>query len=121
MSDANTVISKILLIGVVASLTLVLFGSALFMIHPVAGGQRGISGLIDGIRKMQPDAIINLGILVLLLTPAARVIGAGVSFAMERDYRYVFISAIVLAVMTAAAIVGVKLKIAADEDSHYRL
>lgn len=108
MYTANTVISKVLLTGVIISLVLILLGSILVMTHPNASIQIGPNGMIAGILKMQPYSIINLGIIALLLTPAARVIAAGISFAVERDYRYVAISALVLGVMTAAAVVGLK-------------
>jgi len=108
MSKTNSVISGVLLFGVVTSLILILIGSILLMGNRNQSIQVGPSGLIDGILKIQPYSIINLGIVVLLLTPAARVIAAGISFAVERDYRYIAISALVLGVMTAAAVVGLK-------------
>jgi uncharacterized membrane protein len=108
MSTTNTIISRVLLAGVIASLVLILIGSIMLMIHQSSAQQLGPNGLIDGIVEMQPNSIINLGIIVLLLTPAARVIAAGISFAIEHDYRYVAISAAVLGVMTTAALVGLK-------------
>jgi len=44
-------------------------------------------------------AIIQLGILLLIATPIARVIFAVIGFAIERDRLYVLISLIVLAVL----------------------
>lgn len=46
-----------------------------------------------------PAAIIQLGILLLIATPIARVVLAVVGFAIERDRLYVAISLIVLAVL----------------------
>jgi uncharacterized membrane protein len=40
-----------------------------------------------------------LGVLLLIATPIARVVFAVVSFAMERDWLYVAISAVVLAIL----------------------
>ena len=44
-------------------------------------------------------AIIQLGILLLIATPIARVVFAVIGFAIERDRLYVLISLIVLAVL----------------------
>jgi uncharacterized membrane protein len=44
-------------------------------------------------------AIVQLGILLLIATPVARVLFAVIAFAMERDRLYVCISLVVLAVL----------------------
>lgn len=44
-------------------------------------------------------ALIQLGVLLLIATPVARVIFAVVAFLMERDWLYVAISLVVLAVL----------------------
>ena len=44
-------------------------------------------------------SIIQLGLLLLIATPVARVVLAAVGFAFERDRFYVFVSLIVFAVL----------------------
>jgi uncharacterized membrane protein len=44
-------------------------------------------------------AIVQLGVLLLIATPIARVIFAAIGFAVERDRLYVAISLAVLAVL----------------------
>ena len=51
-------------------------------------------------------AIIQLGVLVLVVTPVLRVAFALVGFALERDRLYVALSAVVLAVL-ALGLIGV--------------
>ena len=46
-----------------------------------------------------PAAIVQLGVLLLIATPIARVIFAAIGFAVERDRLYVAISLAVLAVL----------------------
>jgi uncharacterized membrane protein len=46
-----------------------------------------------------PSAIVQLGVLLLIATPIARVVFAVIGFAIERDRLYVLISLIVLAVL----------------------
>jgi len=46
-----------------------------------------------------PEAAIQLGLLILIATPVARVIFSLVGFALERDRAYVAIALVVLAVL----------------------
>ena len=46
-----------------------------------------------------PAAIIQLGVLLLIATPIARVVFAAIGFAVERDRLYVAISLVVLSVL----------------------
>jgi uncharacterized membrane protein len=60
------------------------------------------SGLTSG----EGMAIIQLGILFLILTPLVRIIFALVGYLKEKDYLYVVISAIVLGIMVFSFITG---------------
>lgn len=60
---------------------------------------RHFSGIADGIAAGDPAAIIQLAVLLLIATPVARVVFALISFGIERDKLYVFVSAMVLAVL----------------------
>ena len=48
---------------------------------------------------MNGRAIIQLGLLLLIATPVARVLFSAIAFAIERDYMYVVITLIVLAIL----------------------
>jgi uncharacterized membrane protein len=52
-----------------------------------------------GLTTGDPATIIQLGVLLLIATPVARVAFALVAFAIERDRLYVAVSATVLAVL----------------------
>lgn len=52
------------------------------------------------------DAIIQLGLLVLILTPVARVAFSVVAFALERDGMYALMTLIVLAVLLYSLLAG---------------
>jgi uncharacterized membrane protein len=60
---------------------------------------RQFKSLISALAHGKPEAIIQLGVLMLIATPIARVIFAVFAFAMERDRLYVVISLFVLAVL----------------------
>ena len=51
-------------------------------------------------------AIINLGILLLILTPLTRIIFALVGYIKEKDHTYVIVSIIVLAIMLVSFLMG---------------
>ena len=68
-----------------------------FVAHPLS--LRRPAELAGGIARGEADAIIELGILLLVATPIARVAFAAVAFAIERDRLYVAIRLLVLAVL----------------------
>ncbi|MDP9039392.1 MAG: DUF1634 domain-containing protein [Acidobacteriota bacterium] len=68
-----------------------------FVGHPVT--LRHPAELGAGIARGEATAIVELGILLLIATPVARVAFAVVAFAIERDRLYVAISLVVLAVL----------------------
>ncbi|MCU7614894.1 DUF1634 domain-containing protein [Chryseobacterium sp. GMJ5] len=56
--------------------------------------------------KGEGMAIIQLGILVLIFTPLMRIIFALIGYLKEKDYLYVTISSIVLAIMAVSFFAG---------------
>jgi uncharacterized membrane protein len=59
-----------------------------------------------GLTQGDPVALVALGLLVLLATPFLRVAVSIVAFALERDWRYVGITALVLAILLASFFLG---------------
>lgn len=70
--------------------------------HTVDPNLKTIAGVIREVRALHPTAIIQLGVLMLIATPVLRVAFAVLGFALERDWLYTFISAIVLALLSYA-------------------
>ncbi|MDQ1097011.1 MULTISPECIES: DUF1634 domain-containing protein [Chryseobacterium] len=56
--------------------------------------------------KGEGMAIIQLGILLLILTPLMRIVFAWIGYLKEKDYVYVFISSVVLAIMVISFFTG---------------
>jgi uncharacterized membrane protein len=102
---------NLLRIGLMIASGVVLIGGIVFIVrhgseHPdyrVFRSQpldlRTLSGIMSEASQGSGRGIIQLGILLLLATPLARVIAALIGFAIEKDRLYVIISAIVLAVL----------------------
>lgn len=109
--NAEQIIGKLLRAGVLLSAFIVLAGGALYLhqaafahrdfktFHGVAPELKSIVDVAEGAWHLQAESVIQLGLLFLIATPIARVAFAIVAFAMERDWMYVGLTAIVLAVL----------------------
>jgi uncharacterized membrane protein len=66
----------------------------------VVHGQReeltSVPQTVQGAAECQPLAIIQLGLLLLIATPVARVFFSIIGFAMERDWLYIGVTIVVL-------------------------
>lgn len=105
------IMGRLLQVGVLLASFVVLVGGTLYVRahHDTISNYRVFSsepaslrqlhGVGSGIATGDPGAIIQLGILLLIATPVARVIFALVGFAIERDKLYVVVSITVLAVL----------------------
>jgi len=69
---------------------------------------RSVTGVLRGVAAGDSIALMQLGLLLLIATPVARVALAMVAFATQRDRTYVAIALIVLAVL-AASLAGIRL------------
>ncbi|HEU4586990.1 MAG TPA: DUF1634 domain-containing protein [Gemmatimonadaceae bacterium] len=111
-------VGNLLRIGVLVAAAVTMAGGIAFMIHhgslvPDYSVFRGepemlstLTGIIAGAIALEPAAIIQLGIVLLIATPVARVFLTLIAFAIQRDWMYVLISAVVLALLTYSLVVG---------------
>lgn len=67
--------------------------------HGAPNDLRSPSGTVRELHSGDSNAIIQLGLLVLIATPIARVVFAALGFSLERDWFYTAVSLIVLAVL----------------------
>ncbi len=107
----EVIIGALLRVGVTLAAAIVLFGSVVYLArhggqiatYGVFRGEPGslttVNGIVRGALHMSGSAIIQLGLLILIATPVARVAFSAVAFAIERDYLYVWITLFVLAVL----------------------
>lgn len=96
------VILSALIVAGAGACTLVRHGSEFpnyHVFHGTAPEYRTVRGIIGAVSPSNCRAIIQLGLLLLIATPIARVAFALVGFALERDRNFVVITAIVLAVL----------------------
>jgi len=124
----EALVSRVLEIGVVASLALLVAGSLLLFIRGDSGygqslhdtarlthpPQRGVSAafphsvqaVFSGAAHGRPYAVIALGLIVLIATPVVRVAATLVGFIRAKDPPYIAITAIVLAVLLFSFALG---------------
>ncbi len=111
-------VGNLLRIGVLIAAAVTIVGGIAFMIHhgslvPDHSVFRGqpemlstLTGVVAGALALEPAAIVQLGIVLLIATPVARVLLTLIAFAIQRDWMYVLISAVVLALLTYSLVVG---------------
>src|SRR5689334_4642443 len=106
--DVNRVVQGVLFAGVVSSVTLIVVGLLLlaFSHTPHRSAVLPIRQAVREALQLRPTAWLDLGIFVLMLTPIVRVLAALVVYARERDFRYVLVSLIVLAILTLSVALG---------------
>jgi len=105
------IVSGLLRTGVLLAGAVVILGGALFLLRhghehvtyanfaAAPAMYRRPDLIFQGMLRGQARSVIQLGLLLLIATPVARVILCLIGFAMERDRTYVAISSIVLAVL----------------------
>ncbi len=101
-------IGRLLAIGVAVAAVVVLAGGIVDLaasaretfdyrrMEPLPSSLRHADGIVGGAVKLQGPALIQLGILLLIATPVARVAFAAVAFMRQRDRLYVTATLIVL-------------------------
>ncbi|MGA7857833.1 MAG: DUF1634 domain-containing protein [Terracidiphilus sp.] len=107
----ETLIGNLLRTGVLLAAAVVFAGGAFYIAQhhsdrisfrtfTVEGGDlRTLAGIVKSAGHLQSEGWIQLGLLLLIATPVARVALAAAGFALERDRLYVVVSLIVLAVL----------------------
>jgi uncharacterized membrane protein len=107
----EVILGNLLRTGVLVSAAVVLVGACIYLYrhahdpadYRVFRGEpseyRTISGVIQSVISGRGQGIIQLGLLLLIATPIARVAFSVVGFAIERDRLYVAFTLLVLAIL----------------------
>lgn len=106
----ETVLAYGLAAGVLLALLLLVTGLVLLLLrggpplhellqYPGSGFPRDLPGALSGSIALEPLALIQTGLLVLIGTPLVRVSLAGLLFCREREWLFALIALAVLAVL----------------------
>lgn len=106
--SASAAVSLTLALGVASSLTAMAAGYVLALVRggPLPVAATPIGELAAGLRTGDPGAVMSLGLLLLLATPAARVCVLVWQFARRREWAFAAISLTVLAVLALSVVIG---------------
>jgi uncharacterized membrane protein len=113
-AHSGVLIGWVLRGGVILSASIILIGMLLLPLRP--GGLSAHRMFIfphtlpqewTGLLTLHPQAVIVLGLLLLIATPVFTVATAAVAFARERDRPFVIISLIVLALLLISFFLGI--------------
>ena len=113
----NRVISAVLRVGVLLAALVISGGTVLLIAKgglmdggalltysparvPHGAFDPSLSGIVGGLATLDPNSIIELGVLLLLATPAARVVLSVYLFAVEGDRAFFYITVTVLILLT---------------------
>lgn len=112
----ETIIGQLLRTGVLLAAAIVSLGGVMYLLQHHSdtvsyktfqtGGAdiRSLAGIAQSAAHLHSEGLIQLGLLLLIATPVARVAIAAVGFALERDRLYAVISLIVLAILALSLI-----------------
>ncbi len=115
-------ISWLLRIGVMTSLGIIVAGLVLVFTHhpiylntaselerltkPGAAFPHTLSEIAGGVVTGRGQALMALGLIILIGTPIARVAISVVAFAFQRDWVFVLITSVVLAILLGSFLLG---------------
>ena len=116
------VISWVLRIGVVTSLAVVVAGLVLIfarrpdllssttalqeLTQPGAVFPHTLLAVFQGVSRLNGEAIVAIGLLLLILTPVARVAVSILAFLYQRDRVFTFITLAVLIILLMSFVIG---------------
>jgi uncharacterized membrane protein len=114
----ESAIGNLLRAGVLLSAAIVLAGGVIYLIRyggasphyrvfeGEPGSLRRLGGIVRSAFSLHSRGLIQLGIVLLIATPVARVAFSAVAFALQRDRVYVVAALIVLAILTYGLLGG---------------
>src|ERR671930_2522890 len=116
--EVEQCIGNLLRGGVLLAAVVVLLGGSLYLVRHGAAlplyrsfrsepeELRHIPGILAAASALHGRGVIQLGLLLLIATPVARVVCAMGAFALQRDWLYVSVTVIVLSVLVYSLLGG---------------
>jgi uncharacterized membrane protein len=116
--QVEQLIGRLLQIGVLLAAVVVLAGGAWLLAqhgsdvanYSVFAGEpamfRSLTGIVRGVAAHDSRALVQAGLVLLILTPVARVALTLVAFVIQRDRVYIVVTAIVLALLLYGLLYG---------------
>lgn len=122
LRKAEIAASWCLRVGTLLSIALILSGVGLVVVgHPEwlhdpeafsrlvghgTSSTHSFASIVDGLARLQAPALIELGVICLIVTPVLRVVVSAIAFARARDFVFAGLAVGVLVLLAAAFAVG---------------
>jgi uncharacterized membrane protein len=105
----NAMVSRLLSIGITAALGLIALGLVLAVLRPIPAQPEAtpFAQLPAAVLHGDPIALVSLGLVVLLATPAARVVALAIAYARRREWSFAAIALTVLSVLVLSFVIGI--------------
>jgi uncharacterized membrane protein len=109
--QVEVIAARLLRVGLALATALVVLGAGIYLArhateqprYEIFRGEpanlRSVKGILDWSVHWRGTGVIQLGLVILMATPIARVGYSVLAFAMKRDWLYVVIATIVLAIV----------------------
>lgn len=120
--DLQKIIGTLLRFGVITASVIALLGGIIYLFvhgmevrpayntfHGEPSAYTSLGGIINKVFSFDARGIMQLGTVVLIMTPILRVVCSLFSFAIERDRLYVVITLVVLSVILFSMFSGIKI------------
>lgn len=116
----DQLLGNLLRIGVIVATIVAVIGGVLFLAQhglDEAGGHvfrgeppelRSVGAIVRAVLALRADAVIQLGLVLLIATPVARVAMSLVAFVLQRDRVYIVVTTIVLAILIFSLTGGIR-------------
>lgn len=109
--EVETAISKMLRIGVILAAVVIVTGLIQYLVtgdsgYPGDTYPTSFNAIVSGLLAFKAAAVVQTGLLLLILTPVLRVFVSLFLFWAERDYRYVVITAVVFVILILSFALG---------------
>jgi len=116
------IMGNLLVLSIAVSAAIAIFGGALFLFrhgmeqpsyhvfHGEPAELRSIGGVVSQMLGFRARAIIQFGLMLLILTPIARVTFLVFAFLKEKDYLYVTVNMIVLGFLLFSLLGGIAIR-----------
>ncbi len=107
----QAIVGTLLRVGVLLAAAVVLSGGILYLArhggavpdyhvyHSQPTYLRGLGGIVRGALTLDARGVVQLGLVLLIATPIARVAFSAILFAFERDRTYVLVTLLVLSIL----------------------
>lgn len=105
----DRLVSRVLAVGLATAILLLLTGAVMALAGrgPSPSTMTSVTDLPRALGALEPGGFLDLGLLVLLATPVARVLALAAGFARAKSWFFCGVSILVLVLLAVSAYLGV--------------